>query len=211
MDRAGYTSHHADLAPELRRSSPTRRSKLLPEGGSLDPDDLSSLIRRLTSALSYARRVGELRRSPEAKKAWCEVYPELSTDHPGLLGAMIARAEAHVTRLSMLYALLDESKTIEPDHLVAALAFWQYAEDSAKYIFGEALGDPVADRLLELIQASPDGMTQTALHNALGNHTSATRISTALKQLEGLGKVVVQQQKTGGRPALIWRPSGGRR
>lgn len=187
-----------------------RRSKILPEGGSPDEAGLSSLIRKLKSALGHARRVGELRRSPEARAAWCKVYPELSTDHPGLLGAMIARAEAHVTRLSMLYALLDESKTIEPDHLVAALAFWQYAEDSAKYIFGEALGDPVADRLLELIQASPDGMTQTALHNALGNHASACRISTALKQLEGLGKVVVQKRRTGGRPALVWRPVGGR-
>jgi len=188
-----------------------RRSKLLPEGGSLDPDDLSSLIRRLKSALNHARRVGELRRSPEARAAWCEVYPALSTDHPGLLGAMIARAEAHVTRLSMLYALLDKSKTIEPDHLVAALALWQYAENSARYIFGDALGDPVADRLLELIRACPDGMTQTAMHNALGNHASASRISTALNQLEGLGKVTVQKQKTGGRPAHVWRPTGGQR
>lgn len=183
-----------------------RRSKLLPEGGCLDGDGLSWLVRRLGSALDHARCVGELRRDPEARAAWREVYPTLSADHPGLYGAMIARAEAHVTRLSLLYALLDGSSSIRTEHLIAALAFWQYAEDSARFIFNDALGDPLADRIVELIRSNPAGMSQTKLHDAFNNNISASRINSVLSHLESLGLVVGSRQETGGRPAHVWCP-----
>ena len=35
-----------------------------------------------------------------------------------------------------------------------ALAVWEYAEHSARYIFGDALGDPLADEILAAIPAS---------------------------------------------------------
>ncbi len=140
-----------------------RRSKELPEGGTLDPNGLSSFVRNLRLALDQARKVGEIKRDPQARALWARVYHDLSTDHPGLLGAMIARAEAHVTRLSVLYATLDRSPTVTIDHLSASLALWQFAEDSARYIFGETLGDPVADRLLELLTDKPDGTPRKLL------------------------------------------------
>ena len=184
-----------------------RRSKVLPEGGSLSLEDLAPYVQRLRSALEHSRRVGELRRNPEARALWAEIYPRLSADIPGLLGAMVARAEAHVTRLSLLYALLDESSEITVEHLLAALAFWQYAEDSCRYIFGDSLGDPVADRLLELIRDNPEGITQTELHNALGNNYQGSRINTGLSQIEGLGLALVVIRKTSGRPARVWYPA----
>ncbi len=186
-----------------------RRSKELPEGGTLDPKALSSFIRNLRLALDHARKVGEIKRDPQARALWARVYHDLSTDHPGLLGAMIARAEAHVTRLSVLYATLDRSPTVTIDHLSASLALWQFAEDSARYIFGETLGDPVADRLLELLTDKPDGTTQTAVHRALGNHVSAGRLNACLKQLESLGRVIQEQRKTEGRTAVVWRLARG--
>ena len=114
---------------------------------------------------------------------------------------MVARAEAHVTRLSLLYAMLDRSPTVTIDHLTAALALWQFSEDSARYIFGEALGDPVADRLLEILMDNHDGMAQTALHRALGNHVSAGRLNACLKHLESLERITKVERKTGGRLA----------
>ena len=50
-----------------------------------------------------------------------EIYPKLSAGEPGLLGAVLARAEAHVLRLSLLYAALDRAPAVTPAHLVAAL------------------------------------------------------------------------------------------
>jgi hypothetical protein len=150
--------------------------------------------------------VDEIKRDDEARDAWREIYPALSSDRPGLMGAMIARAEAHVTRLALLYALLDCSRVVTLDHLRASLAMWQYAEDSAEYVFGASLGDPMADRLLELIRANPDGISQTEIHNALGNNYPASRINAGLKQLEDLGLISKQSRNTAGRPATVWCP-----
>ncbi len=88
---------------------------------------------------------------------WAEVYPKLSEGRPGLLGAATSRAEAQVMRLATIYALLDKSAVVRAEHLMAALAVWEYAEQSAKYIFGSALGDPTADAILRALRRAPRG------------------------------------------------------
>lgn len=75
--------------------------------------------------------------SLEAKHLWGEVYEKLSMAHSGLVGNVINRAEAQVMRLSMVYAILDKTNLIGKIHLEAALAFWNYCENSAKFIFSE--------------------------------------------------------------------------
>ena len=183
-----------------------RRARLLPEGGGLMGNEFAGFVRQLQRVLDHGRRCGEVKRTPEAREAWCAVYPELSADRPGLMGAMTARAEAHCVRLSLLYAMLDCSPVIEVQHLAAALAFWKYAEDSCRYVFGSALGDPVADRLLDVIRTSPEGVTMTVLHDALGRNLPASRITAALQHLEGLDLIHLERlTKTGGRPAIVWR------
>jgi hypothetical protein len=181
-----------------------RRSKLLPEGGQLNREDLVSFVRRMEAALDHGRKVGQVQRTPEAREVWCDIYRSLSADRPGLLGAMIARAEAHVVRLALIYALLDCSNVVAVEHLSAALGFWKYAEDSARYVFGRALGDPVADRLLELISSRPDGVTRSEMYDALSRHVPRDRIATALRQLEGMGAIEVNRRASGGRPAEVW-------
>lgn len=111
--------------------------------------------------MNFARSVGKMTRDNQARELWNEVYGPLSDGRSGLLGAIIGRAEAHAMRLSFLYALLDRSPIVSFDHLVAALAFWKYAEDSAVYIFGEATGDPVADGILLALRNNPDGLSRT--------------------------------------------------
>ena len=49
---------------------------------------------------------------------------------------MIARSEAQVIRLSLIYALLDSQDVITFPHLDAALAVWAYCEAWALRIFG---------------------------------------------------------------------------
>ena len=86
---------------------------------------------------------------------WAEVYEQLSEGRPGLLGAATNRAEAQALRLQVTYALLDRSPVIRPEHVLASLAVWQYADASAKWVFGDALGDTVADEILEGAAAAP--------------------------------------------------------
>jgi hypothetical protein len=86
--------------------------------------------------------------TPEAKQLWESVYRELSKDEAGLIGAVTARAEAQTTRLALLYALLDRSPHIDCIHISAARALWDYCETSARRIFADLTGDPLADAIL---------------------------------------------------------------
>ncbi|HEY7313303.1 MAG TPA: hypothetical protein VH643_28395 [Gemmataceae bacterium] len=184
-----------------------RRSKELPEGGAVDEDALTALQTRLAEALAFARQQGEMRRDDAAREIWREVYSQLSADRPGLSGALLGRAEAHVLRLSMLYALLDSSASIQAPHLMAALALWDFCEQSVRHIWGDALGDPVADELLRLLRASVDGVTRNQICDHFGRNHSSDRIGKALSLLAEHRFAQVGTQRTGGRSREVWKAS----
>jgi hypothetical protein len=181
-----------------------RRSKELPFPGWLDDATRDKLAAELGQILNNTVLRREITFAPETRDLWVAEYHELSAAQPGLFGFLVARAEAQVLRLSMIYALLHETYYIEPAHLRAALAFWRYCEASVKYIFGDMLGDPVADELLATLrQAGPGGMTRTELGNLFEHHRR--RLAAALALLLKHGKVRVRKRTgTGGRAAEIW-------
>jgi len=171
-----------------------RRSKCLPDGGNMSAVNFAGIISDLNQALQFSKRNIELKRDVEARSLWHSIYPELSEGKPGLLGAVIARAEAQVMRLASIYALLDLSEVIKADHLEAALACWDYCEASARFIFGESLGDPAADETLKALEgAGPEGMTKTELHNHFGRNRAASELARALSLLEAQG--IIRREK----------------
>jgi hypothetical protein len=183
-----------------------RRSKHLPEGGSLDPAALEDLARQVGVAIQRAYRVGVLTRSPAAKDLWAKAYEDFGDGDEGLAGAVTARAEAQTLRLSVAYALLDGSALIEVKHLEAALAVWNYCEASAYLIFGDATGDPVADTLLAAVrEAGEQGLDGTEQRDLFSRHVSAARLALARSLLEGKRLIVTAQEETGGRPRLVSR------
>ena len=145
-----------------------------------------------------------IRRDDAADKEWVEIYSELSEGQPGLFGAVTARGEALTMRLATLYAVLDCSEVVTLDHLFAAHAVWLYSEESARYIFGDRLGDPLADRILELLRQSEDGLTRTEVSNKLGGHTPSDKISRALSDLAELGLADSQYENSRGRRLQRW-------
>ena len=192
-----------------------KRSKCLPEGGSVPEAKMLPLIHRLTDVLEWSRKKGdaEIHRDAKATKLWAEVYPRLSDGWPGLLGAATGRAEAQVLRLSAIYAVLDSSAVVREEHLRAALAVWAFCFASARYVFGDATGDPVADRIREaLTNAGKAGLSRTAISNLLARNVSADRITQALTQLAVLGMASCQVVGTGvGPPTERWIVTGGGR
>lgn len=185
-----------------------KRSKFLPEGGSVPETEIVSLALRLRKVVEWIRQAGEfeLRRDDAARGLWAAVYPRLSEGLPGLLGAATGRAEAQVLRLSAIYAVLDCSTLVRVEHLRAALAVWDYCFDSARLIFGDATGDPVADRIREALQSAGDeGLTRTQIRDLLGRHAAAERIAQALTLLASLGVASHQPVSTEGRPTQLWR------
>ena len=88
-----------------------RRSKLLPYGGHLDEQAFDPIgAGRRRAALEKARTLGRLTMVPAAlRMRWERSLPGLVGEQPGLLGAVLGRAEAQVIRLAVIYAALDNS------------------------------------------------------------------------------------------------------
>jgi hypothetical protein len=186
-----------------------RRSKCLPEGGSFHPEDHPELVRRLGEAIAFARGAGEVRRDDDAAAIWRAIYPALSDGRPGLLGSITSRAPAQVVRLSLVYAALDQSEVIRREHLLAALAVWDYCEASARFIFGDSLGNPEADRILKELRRHPEGLTRTSIRNLFSRNRSEAEIEAALVCLAERGLAVYTQEPTEGRPAELWKAIEG--
>ena len=182
-----------------------KRSKVLPFGKLPEDSILDDLAFNLRGAIEFARTADEIVWAPETRPLWESVYPTLSEGRPGLLGVLTARSEAYVLRLSCAYALLDQSKFIEPPHLKAALAVWDYAEASVKYIFGGHIGDTVADEILGALRQRPEGMTGTEINRLFGSNKSSDQLASAFALLRSLGLVEAEEIDTGGRPKKVWR------
>lgn len=187
-----------------------KRSKRLPSGGNLRFIDFPPLIARLHAALQFAQVDREVCRDETAEAAWDTVYGSLTDDKTGLANTILARSEPTVLRLSMLYALLDQSEKVRLEHLNAALALWQYAEDSATFLFGDAVGDETADAILyALTKMGNSGLTRKQLMvDVFHKHITAADLGRALELLIDQGRVSEEQQDpTGarGRPATTYR------
>jgi hypothetical protein len=110
---------------------------------------------------------------------WIDVYLELSAERPGLAGAATARAEAHTVRLAVIYALLDLSEQICPEHLEAALAVWQ----------------------------RPAGLTRTDVSDMFSRNKKRCEIERALGVLQDAGHLRREtRQPERGRAAEVWIP-----
>ena len=181
-----------------------RRSKFLPDGGDWQHLNLEPLTSQLKRSVEFARSVGEMRRDAEARMMWHTVYPELSGERWGLFGSLTSRAEAHAMRLACIYALLDRSAEVRRCHLEAGLELWRYCEDSARFIFGDALGNPVVDAILKALNNQPEGLTRNDLMDLFHRHRSADEIGAALRILADRGLVESETEPTGGRPVERW-------
>lgn len=183
------------------------RSKSLPEGGTVPIWGIEWLQKELSGVLQWANEKGkiEIRRDEDARKLWAGEYRVLSQGHPGLLGAATARGEAQVLRLSAIYAVLDCSTLVRVQHLKAALAVWKYCFASARYIFGEATGDPDVETILDALRKRGSiGMTRTEIRDLFNKHRSAQRIEQALNLLSRAGLAKSEHISTSGRDVEKW-------
>jgi len=182
-----------------------RRSKYLANPIRMSDADAGRLGARLDASLAFARSMGEIRRDRRAEDLWADIYPHLERDSGGLAGALTARSAAMTIRLSLIYALLDCSSAIRPEHLTAALAGWEFNEASVRMIFGDATGDATADRILALLMAT-DHLTQTDISDALGRNQSAAQLANAVAILHRSGRIIAKRTRhEGGRGRPVTR------
>jgi Protein of unknown function (DUF3987) len=181
----------------------THRARLLPNPGRAAAQDVAEVVDEVRDALLHARQVEVIRRTPAAERLWAEIYPTLTADQPGLLGKLLARSEAHVARLSALYALCALSPQIDVEHLKSALALWDYCESSTRLIFANRTGDDTADRIRSELLPGQSMSLRELRDQIFANHISAARLSEALKLLQALGEITVTTEPTEGRPRIV--------
>jgi hypothetical protein len=185
-----------------------QRSKCLPEAPEVPSASLASFADTFSRIIRFSRTVGQMTRDAGAPEMWAAVYPELTREEDGLYGAAIARGAPQVLRLSMLYALTDCSAVIREEHLLAALAFWTYADQSAKYVFRYSQGNPIADQMLQAVGASLEGLSRSSVYDLFGRHVTRGEIDAALASLQEKGLIRIERRSTAGRPAE-WIVSAG--
>jgi hypothetical protein len=186
-----------------------KRSKFLASGQGAPIEVLEKHLSPFSRIRAAAQKQGELTRDAEAEALWEEVYLKLERELPGLSGSILARGAAQVLRLSLLYALSDLNEVegtdpkIRVPHLMAALAIWNYCEDSVLHIFGDAIGDPIADRLLRLLKTGPQ--TGNDLYEATGKHAGdGDKKEKALELLSRLHLAHAITIPTSGRSIEEW-------
>jgi hypothetical protein len=164
------------------------RSKHLPDGGG--DVVLDDLRQRLKEAIDKAKTIDRMRRSPACSELWRQVYAmlvaEKTADGCSTWDAVTSRAEAQTLRLSMLYALLDGSDTIDVPHLRAALAVWRYCDFSARRLFAS---DALSSKLLTMVCQRP-GIMRSELRAGISHTTTTDQFDAALGGLEQSGEII---------------------
>jgi hypothetical protein len=186
----------------------SKRSKLLPDGDSA-PDQLVRDIGMVVAAtFPLATKITRVELDPDAKTVWRTEYERLATPPAGMLSSVLARATAHVQRIALIYALLDERPSIHVEHLRAALACWAYCERSARHLFKDSTGDHVADAILEALRRG--SMNRREIYELLHGNYAKDRVDQALLVLlsRQLAEKTIEQTK--GRPGERWHATEGR-
>ena len=198
------------------------RSKLLPRPTRPTEAEMDGLAAKLTAAIEWVDDFGFADIDPisahfyrfsgrQPQRAlpladatldrWEQLYPDLATPAGGVVGEITARASTHVIRLATVYALADQSPTVQPEHLEAGLAVWRYCETSVASIFGGITGDRDVDRLLRALASAPRRtMARTEVHALFSRNLTARQIGAILDRLPPDLVTVQRDTTTGGRP-----------
>lgn len=182
----------------------TKRARLLPFGGEVESVNLESEIAQIKEAILFGRRCGRVRFAEDAKDFWRELYKNLAVGEAGLLGAVTARGEALILRLAMIYALTDLSSEIKIPHLMAATALWDFSAATCKYVFGDRIGDPAADKILDAIAQSEIGLTRTQIRDLFSRNLSESKIESVRELLLTHQRIRIVKNETEGRPTERW-------
>jgi Protein of unknown function (DUF3987)/DnaB-like helicase N terminal domain len=181
------------------------QSKSLPEGGDLASIEqaLEPLFQHVIKALTYAERSPDFNndvcRDEQASKRWKEVYDSLRHRPPGDHGNMTKRAAPMVMTLAMIYAVLDRKCRISLAHLDSALAFWEYCDQTALYLFGEPRVDKRVSKLVGLLDEMKTGLTRTEINRKIGyGRLKPHQLDAVIAECCASGKYVYKQVSTQG-------------
>ena len=78
-----------------------------------------------------------------------------------------------------------------------------HCSDSAAFIFGQSLGNPLANAILEALRSHPEGMTRTDINNHYGRNKTKAALDGAIAVALRNGSLRIEKRETAGRVAEV--------
>lgn len=183
----------------------SRRSSDQPHGGNIPEELLAEFGPAIAETIADGTRDDELRFTDAAVKLWEDAYPRLVRARPdGPVAQSLARARPQVKRLALAYTLADGACEIDEPHLRAALALWQYAEDTAEWLFGTHVDTGEIEGVLKFIgESGPAGRSRTEISSFFSRNKKKAEMDTLLGELMKDGRIQQDIDRSGpGRPSV---------
>jgi hypothetical protein len=171
-----------------------------------DHPDIVTRLEKILGTFGNGKK-RELDWSKLGKSEWDDFYRSLKGSGSSIVGSIIARSAAHVLRLTMIYTVLDHSALMEPKHLQAATAFWQYCVRSAQWMFRENTGNKIADRIYWALRRARKGMTREQITaDVFSRNCPKIILEQAFNDLikANLATVVVERTAQARKPTQRW-------
>ncbi len=196
------------------------RSKLVPLPKRTSDEDIQRVAIQIAEAVEFAMGEAgagnnslEVKLSAEARKFWCGQYKELTMEQNGKAGVLLVRTEIYCRMLAMIFALLDQSAVIEPQHIKAALAWINYWKDSVNYIFGKLAEQAKANKVNETAKSvyefisKNSGCSRTDLTKFFKNKKlTSVEMTNALNHLMNVAPPLIKQEM---KPRADGKPGKG--
>lgn len=174
----------------------SRRSRLHARLGNMPDKVLAEAGRLFCEAQKKARHRGRVGFTQQFWSMWDTAYRDLNRDRPDSWATdATARGVTQVLRLAMIYALFDDADEITAEHLDAALAMWDYAEHSARWLFStheqEITREATGGLAVFIRDGGPAGRTRSAIYrNHFKSNVKAAEITEQLTSLVHDGVIV---------------------
>lgn len=174
-----------------------RRQRVIALPAPTDETVVSALSKRIEAALTSPLKHQPAAYTEGFRKMYSALYPKLTEHRDEVYGVITSRSESQVIRLSLIYALLDGTTQIDECHLQAAIAFWQYCDESARFIFQGADADPEINKVVQHLTSGPK--TLTDLNKLFDGHLTSDRLQAIIETLQTGGCVTVQPSRSRGK------------
>ncbi|MBU0656322.1 MAG: replication-relaxation family protein [Gammaproteobacteria bacterium] len=173
-----------------------RRSKIVPVPESIPVGRMLNYADAVAKAIQFSSDTNELSLSPASLDIWSNMAVSLAKES----SPMSERARVQVLRMAGIFALLDCTDRVMPQHLEAASHIWRYSVGSIAYIFENDENEDAHKLLTALRKHGALTTTQIRVSVFQQNIKSAT-MNTLLKTLEAQGKIkrIVRPRKDGKR------------
>jgi hypothetical protein len=178
-----------------------------PFGQDLSPLMWEHFVNEFRQSIRFGSVMGAYPLAADARVLWNEdLYPRLwAAEYEGIVDAVTTRGAAYVLRMAMVYAILDRAKLIQPEHLIAAEAVWDYSVATAHWVWGDISTNKVLTDVWNTLRGlGGQGIKRWDLHEQVGKHHGKKRFGEALDHLESVGFALRTKEPTGGRPAELW-------